>query len=507
MRRSKTASRSAPRIRTALALVALVLAGIVWWLSRGDPPATVPEVGELATTSPVVRATTTTPEPELELDARARPVAPARVTPVNDDAEPPPPIDATCATIEVRVSVGKRVEEVANFACRFLRLSDSTRFEARTIGAQLSYCLPLARAHDEVIVSVTHERLGTASARARVSHGSHVELHLRLPGDGKVRGFVLDEKRDPIADAWVFSGPLQRMRDPDSTDLFEPLDIDRVDDAVITDANGAFELFVRNGCVTAWHDEHTFATVPSVEATCIVLRSRGELQVQILDDAAEPWARGSITLDGKRADTTDLLGRVLFKDVELGSRGLTLPDRRLVGVVHASRHTRELVVGPWVTAVSIRDPRLSTELGRAGGMGTLVGTAEATFSIVPIHKTTRDVTIDAILPGPYTLVTEDGSFMTLVVEGDGSVVVHASKKRRTSLRVEAPMGAWVYITPDVTHEHLDRVCRLVNGQLVHGIEHVSWSSIPYGRWRVVIDGACEPTIVDVNEPGQTVALR
>ncbi|MFN0245191.1 MAG: hypothetical protein ACKVWV_20085 [Planctomycetota bacterium] len=507
MKRSHTRSAAARRVRTALALVVIALAGIVWWVSRGDPPAAQPEVGAVATASPVVRSTTSTSTPELELDARARAVAPARITPVNDDAAQQPPIDSTCATIEVHVSVGKRVEEVANFACRFLRLSDSTRFDARTIGAQLSYCLPLARAHDEVIVSVTHERLGTGSARARVSYGSHVELHLRLPGDGKVRGFVLDEKRDPIADAWVFGGTLQRMRDASSTDLFEPLDIDRVDDAVITDAMGAFELSVREGCVTAWHDGHTSATVPSADATCIVLRSRGELRVQILDDAAEPWARESITLDGKRADTTDLLGRVFFKDVELGSRGLTLPGGRLVGVVHASPHTRELVVGPWVTGVSIRDLRLSTELGRAEGEETLVGTARESLSIVPLHASSRDVTIDAILPGPYTLVTKHGSFMTLVVEGDGSVVVHASKTRRTSLRVEAPMGAWVYITPDVTHEHLDRVCRLANGQLVRGSEHVSWSSIPYGRWRVVIDGACEPTIVDVNEPGQTVTLR
>lgn len=506
--RKQAHDATAKRVRTTLALVVAMLAGIVWWTSRGDWPAAKPEVNGAAISSPIVRsgARDSTPEPALELATRTRTVAPVRVEPASEGLEASPPIDSTCATIEVRVSVGKRVEEVSDFTCRFLRLSDSARFGAQAVGAQLSYCLPLAKAHDEAIVSVSDERLGTASARARVSYGSRVQLHLRLPGNGKVRGFVLDEKRAPIADAWVFSGTLHRMRDEDSADLFEPLEIDRVDGAVITDANGAFELFAGDGCVTAWHDEHTSATVSTDDATCIVMRARGELRLQVLDDAAQPWARGSITLDGARADTTDLLGRVFFKDVELGVRGLTLLDGRTVGLLFSAPSAVDVQVGPWLTAVELRDAPTLRELRRTNGGGMLVG-LDGVFSIVPIRTSGRELVIDAILPGTYLLVTKLGWFASVFVEPDGSIHVPPSDARRRTLRVEAPSGVRAYIVPERAHALVERACLLVNGQAPRANELLSWPSIPTGRWLVKVEGACDGVLVDVKEHGQTVALR
>lgn len=504
--RSRKPNATARRVRTALALVVLLLAAVVWWMGRGFAPTADADDDVLATSSAVSGSTKpSSPEPELDLESRTRVASAAPAEHVVESVAPST-LDRSCATIEVRVTVGSRAEEVSNFPCRIVRLSDSAVFRAQAIGPLLSYCLALGDAgRDDVIVSVSDDRFGTASQRASVSNGRRVQVHLRLPGNGRLRGLVIDEHRKPVAEAWVYSGPRHRMQKEEATELFEPLQIDRVGDAVITDGDGAFELRVQHECVTAWHPRQTTVSVPVDEATCIAMHTRGELRLQILDDTAQPWVRDTITLEDGRFDTTDLLGRVIFKDVELGVRGVTLPNRRVVGVVFSAASEAEIQVGPWLTDVPLPDPRVLHDLRGAEGSGVLVG-LDGAFSVISLRIHARDLVIDAILPGAYLLVTSDGSFTTLFVQPDGVVRV-APAEMRTMLRVEAPAGARVYVAPERAHELLERACLLVTGQRVRGRNEVIWPSMPYGRWRVMVEGACDATIVELKERGQTVVLK
>lgn len=344
-------------------------------------------------------------------------------------------------------------------------------------------------------IALTDPPWARSEREVLLTPGAREELELAVDSGPGVRGLVTDQVGAPLEGALVFWGEGGRMRRRGS--LFQAYQPKSVVDGVWTGSDGRFTLPGEATLATVWHAEHSPATVSSDGLMQVSLAPRGALQGRLVEADGSPVANVTLRLDGMKEGSTDADGRWHFTDLEAGSHGISLGERRFFGVHVRPGETFDAgdvgILDVSAPVVARGEPYLEEFQGLGVGL-------DRVYRVIEFGITDGRFERKRFLPGRYVLIGRGKLAIADLTRPDGLVDLGDG-----TLTVHAPPGSHVFVIPEAEN---DAVLHYGKGMSIEVDEEgqALWDPLPRGRYRVGIESRGVLATVEVEGPGASVRL-
>ena len=416
-----------------------------------------------------------TPKQDLALSAQRVPTASVTVTVVEDES------GEALRAFELHLSLERHAW--------------ARTWEARGRGLETRVELP--RGADTLSVELLEPSWARASARVDLAPGARETVELRLDAGAGFQGRVVDSFGNPVQDAWVFWGEASKLR---GRNLFRPFSLERVPHGVRSGIDGSFVLPGAWHEVSAYHADHSPATVATAEGANLVLAERSRIVGYVYDRQGNPRVDSEVSLDGGVGTVTGADGRYVFENVEAGVHSLRFGDRQWRGITVPPGVTYDVPRAPVFGKVEVEV--LSGGLAYEGAMGGVVlGLAEF-FTLHEFETEQSRLTLHRVLPGDYLLLTRKGHLGRFHVESERSVLELGD----ADLTVAAEPGTALVLVPAGSGE-VARYWAERMAQEVDPSGRATFAPLVAGRYEVGIRGEGTWRAIEVPGPGTQVQLH